>query len=107
MSKATGKYQRLRRRLREYDIDQRYLAELLKRSPGHISNCLTGKSDWQMQEVYTIIKLCQIPVGEIYKYFPPGGIDKEFESKPDSVNQFAIELAGLLQNYFNKEAAKI
>lgn len=106
MPKTTEKYQRLRRKLREYDIDQHYLAELLKRSPSYVSNCMLGKSDWQMQEVYTIIKLCQIPPEEIYKYFPPDGIDREFETKPDPAGKFAAELAGLLQNYI-KEAARV
>ncbi len=101
MPKVTRKYQRLRRRLRDYDIDQQYLAEILKRSHGYISNCLTGKGDWQMQEVYTIIKLCQIPVEEIHKYFPPAGIDIK-ESEPDLTSKFAADLAGLLQDYFKE-----
>lgn len=105
MPKTTEKYQRLRRKLREYDIDQHYLAELLKRSTGYVSNCMLGKSDWQMQEVYTIIKLCQIPPEEIYKYFPPGGIDIK-DSEPDPAGKFAADLAGLIQGYI-KEAVKI
>ncbi len=106
MPKITGKYQLLRRRLREYDIDQKYLAELLKRSTAYVSNCLLDKSHWQINEVWAIVRLCQIEPEEICKYFPPDGIDKEFESKSDSASKFAAELAGLLQSYI-KEAAKI
>lgn len=106
MPKVTGKYQRLRRRLRECDIDQQYLAELLKRSTAYVSNCLLDKSHWQINEVWAIVRLCQIEPEEICKYFPPDGIDKEFESKSDSASKFAAELAGLLQSYI-KEAAKI
>ena len=98
MPKVTGKYQRLRRRLRECDIDQQYLAELLKRSTAYVN--------WQINEVWTIVRLCQIEPEEICKYFPPDGIDKEFESKFDPASKFATELAGLLQSYI-KEAAKI
>ena len=101
MPKVTGKYKLLRKRLRDYDIDQQYLEEILKRSPGYVSNCLTGKGDWQMQEVYTIIKLCQIPVEEIYKYFPPDGIDIK-DCEPDLASKFAADLAGLLQDYFKE-----
>lgn len=104
MTKVTKKYQRLRRRLREYDIDQKYLAELLKRSTSYVNNCFGGKGDWQMQEVYTIAKLCQIPVEEIHKYFPPDGIDIK-DSEPDPASKFASDLADLLQKYI-KEAAR-
>ncbi len=106
MPKVTGKYQLLRRRLREYDIDQQYLAELLNRSTAYVSNCLLDKSHWQINEIWTIVRLCQIEPAEICKYFPPDGIDREFEIKPDPANKFAAELAGILQNYI-KEAVKI
>ncbi len=106
MPKVTGKYQRLRSLLRERDISQDYLAELIGRSGPYISHCFSGRSQWQINEIWTIVKLCQIEPEDICKYFPPDGIDKEFEKEPDPASKFAAELAGLLQNYI-KEAAKI
>ena len=106
MPKVTGKYQRLRRRLRECDIDQQYLAEMLKRSTAYVSNCLLGKSQWQINEVWAIVRLCQIEPENICKYFPPDGIDTEFESKSDPTSKFAVELTAFLQSCI-KEAVKI
>lgn len=103
MPKVTGKYQRLRRRLRECDIDQQYLAELLKRSTAYVSNCLLGKSQWQINEVWAIVKICQIEPDEICKYFPPEGIDVKTQ-EPDPASKFAVELAGLLQSYIREVA---
>lgn len=106
MPKVSNKYRLLRNKLREYDLDQEYLGELLGRSRSHISLCLSGKSEWLMSEVYTIAKICQIPKEEILRYFPPGGVDLEVDVEPDPTSKFAAELAGLLQSYI-KEAAKI
>lgn len=105
MPKATEKYQLLRKKLREYDLDQEYLGKLLGRSRSHISLCLSGKSEWLMSEVYNIAKICQIPQEEILRYFPPDGIDKKIEAKPDPAGKFAADLAGLIQGYI-KEAVK-
>ncbi len=105
MPKVCNKYRLLRNKLREYDLDQEYLGELLGRSRSHISLCLSGKSEWLMSEVYIIAKICQIPKEEILRYFPPGGVDIE-EAEPDAASKFAAELTGLLQNYI-KETAKI
>jgi len=105
MPKVSNKYQRLRRALRERDIDQEYLGKLLGRSRSHVSFCLSGKAEWLMSEVYIIAKLCQIPIEEIYKYFPPDGIDTEFETKPDPASKFAADLAGLLQDYIKEATA--
>ncbi len=102
MPEVPNKYQRLRRKLRDRDIDQEYLSKLLGRSRTHVSFCLNGKAEWLMSEVYTIAKICQIPVGEIHIYFPPGGIDKETETKPDPVSKLAAGLAELMQTYITE-----
>jgi len=105
MPKTINKYQRLRRALRERDISQDYLGELLGRSGPYISRCLSGRSQWQINEVWAIVKLCQIEPADICKYFPPDGIDTEFETKPDPASKFAAKLAGLLQDYIKEATA--
>lgn len=94
------KFERLRKRLREYDIDQPYLAELLGCSQSHVSGCLTGRTEWTLSEVYAVAKICGIPRAEILYFFPLGGVDREEES-PDTTQLFAYSLARMMSEYIN------
>lgn len=105
MPKVIGKYLRLRNLLKQQDIDQEYLAELLGRSGPYISRCLSGKSQWHINEIWAIVRLCRIELTEIYIYFPPDGVDFEIDVSSNPADKFAVELANLLQNYI-REAVK-
>ena len=74
-----NRYRKLRIRMQ----DKGYTAELLgeylgdelggKRSKTYISNCMCGRIDWRMSEIYAIAKLLEIPAHEIWLYWPPNG----------------------------------
>lgn len=66
-------FRKLRGRLAENELDQKYLETLLKRSHIYISDRMTGRRPWSMDDVYTICDLMNIPEDEISIYFPRGG----------------------------------
>lgn len=69
------KYRKLKGRLAESDIDQKYICQTLGRSQTYISRRMTGKMPWTMDDVYGMCDLLQIPPDEIPVYFPRGGQD--------------------------------
>lgn len=55
------------------DIDQKYLARKLLLSTKCVSQRMTGKHPWTMDEVYTIMDLLRLPHDQLAVYFPPKG----------------------------------
>lgn len=55
------------------DIDSRYLARKLKRGTAYISQRMTGKAPWPIDECYVILDLLRIPHERLPEYFPPKG----------------------------------
>ena len=74
MEKAHAK---LRGAMVAADIDGRYLARKLKRGTAYISQRMTGKAPWMLDECYTILDLLRIPHGMLAEYFPPNGTQKK------------------------------
>lgn len=109
MPKIIGKYMRLRRRLRDCDISQEYLAELLNCSSSHVSLCLSGHTDWKMSEVYKIAEFCRIPAAEIYVYFPPGGDDDKVakDENSDTAQVLANAFANFMRDCLQQKGGAI
>lgn len=63
----------LRAKLKEYDIDEEYIGRKIMRSPSYISQRMTGKKPWQIDEAYAILDLIHIPHEQLPIYFPPKG----------------------------------
>lgn len=55
------------------DIDQKYLARKLLLSPKCVSQRMTGKCPWRMDEAYAIMDLLRLPYNQLADYFPPKG----------------------------------
>lgn len=64
-------FRKLRGKLKEEDIDQVYLAEKLGVCPMAVSHRMTGKTDWRLHEMYSVLELIREPPEAIYIYFPP------------------------------------
>lgn len=64
---------KLRGALAAADIDQQYLARKLLLSPKCVSQRMTGKYPWTLDEVYTILDLIRVPHDQMAAYFPPRG----------------------------------
>lgn len=55
------------------DVDEQYLARKLLRGVTYISQRMTGKKPWAMDEAYAIMDLLKIPYDQMAVYFPPKG----------------------------------
>lgn len=64
---------RLRGRMMEMDINQKYLAQRLGFTPSALSDRFWAKKPFKLNEVYTICEILHIPMGEIAEYFPQNG----------------------------------
>lgn len=63
------------------DITQQMLCKELNRSQTYMSQRMTGKRPFDMEDVYQICDLLEIPYGKIYEYFPRIGETKAREGR--------------------------
>ena len=70
-------FKKLRGKLKEFDIDQAYLAKKLNVSSASISNRFTGKYPWNLTHMYTIMDMIQEPYELLNEYFPKDGRDNQ------------------------------
>lgn len=66
-------YSYLRGKLNEFDIEQRYLAELLNRSLWYVVERLAGRSPWGQDDMYKLMEIIGEPDDMLHNYFPPKG----------------------------------
>lgn len=66
-------FRKLRGKLKEFDIDQAYLANKFGVSVMTISHCMTGKKQWTLDWMYAILDLICEPYDQLNVYFPKGG----------------------------------
>lgn len=76
-------YQKLRGRLKEYGIEQKYLAELLGVSVSYLSARYSGREPWQQDHMYKIMELINADYSELAELFPPEGRTIYVESKKE------------------------
>lgn len=62
---------KLRALMFEMELDQKYLCQTLGKSQSYITERMTQKRPWSMDEVYTICNLLGIQHSDIPTYFPP------------------------------------
>lgn len=68
------RFQKLRRALKESDIDESYLARRLLLSESTVSFRMTAKYPWKIDECYQIMDMLKLPHSELSEYFPKDGI---------------------------------
>lgn len=68
-------YRKLRARMWEMDIDQSYLSAHIDRSRAYVSDRFVGRNQKQfnLEDIYKIAEVLQIPEDEILSYFPRRG----------------------------------
>lgn len=66
-------YTKLRSRMSEYGWTCADLADEFGLSPQAISNRMSGRNPWNIDEIYKILNIFHIPHCEMYLYFGPGG----------------------------------
>ena len=64
---------KLRARMKELDVDQLYLAKKLKMCPASLSLRMTGKIQWQLDEMYAAMDILHLPHDQLHLYFPQNG----------------------------------
>ena len=62
----------LKCRMFEYEMTQEDIAKELGVSRTFISRRMTGKDQWELDVVYKVCDLLEIPYTEICKFFPKG-----------------------------------
>lgn len=67
------KYHKLKCKMFELGISQRELAEKMNVGIAYISRRFTDKTPWELETVYAICKILEIPYTEIWSYWPVNG----------------------------------
>lgn len=75
-------FPRLRGRLTQLGMTQKYLAKELGIGFASLNHRMNGKYPWNLDEAYKVCEILDIPKDEIYIYFPPNGVEPE-EAKPE------------------------
>lgn len=66
-------HKKLKSRMYSLDMRREDIAKAVGHSRKYISDRMTGKFSWALDDVYRICKLLDIPLPEIPDYFPQGG----------------------------------
>lgn len=57
------------------DVDQKRLCKVLGKSKTYVTDRMTGRRPWSMEDAYAICDLLEIPYTDMLAYFPRGGKD--------------------------------
>lgn len=66
-------FRKLRGKLREMEIDQRYIAGRFGVTQASVSHRMTGAVPWTITEMYAVMDLIQEPYEKLHEYFPKDG----------------------------------
>lgn len=75
MPKKIDTYRKLRALMLELGHDQTTLAKRTGMTRQQISDRMTGKVPWSIEEVYKVCGTLFIAIKDIRKYFPPNGVE--------------------------------
>lgn len=67
------RYKKLRTVMYANEINQKTLGKEIGRSATYMSQRITGKVPFDMDDVYSICNYLKLPIAEISEYFPHGG----------------------------------
>lgn len=66
-------FAKLRGRMAEMEINAAAMANFLGRNSTYVSSRMTHKYAWNIDEIYAILELLEIPKEQLTEYFPPNG----------------------------------
>ena len=52
-------------------VEQAYLARLIHRGKTYVSERMNSKAPWDLDDIYAICAILNIPHSEVHIYFPP------------------------------------
>lgn len=87
---------KLRRALRDMDVDEPYLAELLGRSVSYVSTRMMGLGPWTIDEVYKMLEIINEPPRRMHMYFTPKGRNIEVATPEEEARQAALNAVRML-----------
>lgn len=64
---------KLKGRIAENEMDQKCIREAIGKSQTYVTQRMTGRKPWTMDDVYTLCDLLNIQTSEIPLYFPREG----------------------------------
>ncbi len=67
---STKPHSKLRGKMKEYDVDGKYLSRRFQQAPSTISHKMTGKISWSVFEIYALMEMLNIDTAEMHLYFP-------------------------------------
>lgn len=70
-------FKRLRTAMANADVDVPMLARTLGVSPCTVSSRLNSHTEWNLREMYVVLKLLNRPTSDLPWLFPPGGQNEE------------------------------
>jgi len=70
-------YRNLRKELFANDLKQPYVGKHIGCSGQHVSDMMTGKAEWRLEQCYKVLEMINKPYTDLPKYFPPGGMYRE------------------------------
>lgn len=100
-----GLYAAYRKAMRDNNLTQADIAKEIDRSSVYVSRCLCGSGCFTHEECYTMMKIANLPLEDIYYYFPPHGkFVPQKEKKEESaelvlVNRTAL---GIVKDIFRQ-----
>lgn len=79
MPRNVDKYRRIRVRMLETGYDQESLGKRIGMSRTQVSDRMTNRVPWTVDEAYKVCDALFIPADQIQFFFPPKGNDKKEE----------------------------
>lgn len=70
------RYRKMRARMLELDVDGKWLARQLGLCQQSLSNRMTLRTPWSVDEAYKVLELLRVPAEELHIYFPPNGVSQ-------------------------------
>ena len=98
MGENLKRYGKLRGKMREKGIKGYYLARKMGMTPQSVSQRMTGKTPWRMDEMYNILSMLGEPDSKLSEYFPRNGIDlpEEYDNKLDEKRELLDHIVKLI-----------
>ena len=100
MGENLKRYGKLRGKMREKGIKGYYLARKMDMTPQSVSQRMTGKTPWRMDEMYNILSMLGEPDSKLSEYFPRNGVDVDMPEEQNmglDKRAFMLRMAELLE----------
>ena len=100
MGENLKRYGKLRGKMREKGIKGYYLARKLGMTPQSVSQRMTGKTTWRVDEMYSILSMLGEPDSKLSEYFPRDGVDVDMPEEQNmglDKRAFMLRMAELLE----------